>query len=123
MFAFLEKLMSKEKIEGVSAADMSLADLKQLCKENNLDIKGLTTKKDILTVVHAWEEELLKKTDEEIAKRGATSVKKDTGVANVKSVSFHEGKMVLSKTDIIINGVDYTDITVEGGITYRVRSN
>lgn len=115
--------MKNEQIAGVYAADMSLADLKQLCKENNLDIKGKTTKPAILEVVKAWEDTLAQKTDEEIAKRGATATKRVAFMkeeSNVKSVSFHEGKLVLSRTPLDLNGVAYEDIVVDGGITYRV---
>lgn len=111
---------NEEQVVGIYAEDMSVADLKQLCKENNLDIKGKTSKKDILEVVKAWEDTIMKKTDEEIASRGATSVKKNTGVANVKAVEFHEGKLVTGKVNVTHNGVEYTDITVEGGVTHRV---
>ena len=115
--------MSNEKIEGVSAADMSLADLKQLCKENNLDIKGKTSKKDILEVVHAWENSLSEKTDADLKDMGATiTMRKHKGaeISNVKAVSFHEGKLVVSRTPLDLNGVAYEDIVVEGGVTYRV---
>lgn len=111
---------NEEAVVGIYAEDMTVADLKQLCKENNLDIKGKTTKPAILEVVKAWEDTLAQKTDEEIAKRGATSTVKNTGVANVKAVSFHEGKLVLSRTPLDLNGVAYEDIVVDGGITYRV---
>lgn len=116
---------NEEEVVGIYAEDMSVADLKQLCKENNLDIKGKTNKKDILEVVHAWEKTIMEKTNEEITKRGATSVKKNTGVApvylsNVKAVEFHEGKLVTGKVNVTLNGVEYTDITVEGGVTHRV---
>lgn len=115
--------MSKEENAGVFAVDMSLADLKQLCKENNLIIKGLTAKKDILEVVHAWEKTIMDKTDESLKDMGATvTMRKHKGaeVSNVKAVSFHEGKLVVSKTPITLNGVDYEDIVVDGGITHRV---
>jgi len=113
----------EDKVVGIYAEDMSVADLKQLCKENNLDIKGKTNKKDILEVVHAWEKTIMDKTDESLKDMGATvTMRKHKGaeVSNVKAVSFHEGKLVVSKTPITLNGVDYEDIVVDGGITHRV---
>ncbi len=113
---------NEEEVVGIYAEDMSVADLKQLCKENNLDIKGKTSKKDILEVVKAWEETIMKKTDAEVEMRGAT-LRKHKGadqVANVKAVEFHEGKLVTGKVNVTHNGVEYTDITVEGGVTHRV---
>ena len=104
---------NEEQVAGVYAVDMSVADLKQLCKENNLDIKGKTSKKDILEVVHAWEVTVSKEMEKKVKKMGGT-------VTNEKVVEFHEGKLVVSRTPLVLNGVDYEDITVEGGITHRV---
>ena len=42
---------TEEKTVGVAVEDMKLSDLKQLCTENNLDIKGLTTKDKIINVI------------------------------------------------------------------------
>lgn len=118
-------MSNNEEVVGVYAKDMSVADLKQLCKENNLDIKGKTSKKDILEVVYEWEKKVLKETDEKLQKMGDTIIMRkhkgaDTVLAGLKEVSFHEGKKVISKTPVTHNGVEYTDILVEGGITYRV---
>lgn len=116
---------NEEQVAGVYAEDMSVADLKQLCKENNLDIKGKTSKKDILEVVHAWEKTISEKTEANLKEMGGTIVMRkhkgaDQVLANIKEVSFHEGKKVISKTDVTHNGREYTDIVVEGGITHRV---
>ena len=115
---------NEENVVGVYAEDMSVADLKQLCKENNLDIKGKTSKKDILEVVHAWEKTIMEKTEANLKEMGGAIVmRKHKGaeqVANVKAVSFHEGKLVVSRTPVELNGVSYEDIVVDGGVTYRV---
>ena len=114
---------NEEQVAGVYAEDMSVADLKQLCKENNLDIKGKTSKKDILEVVHAWEKTIMEKTESDLKDMGATiTMRKHKGaeISNVKAVSFHEGKLVVSRTPLDLNGVAYEDIVVEGGVTYRV---
>ena len=122
-------MSNKEEVVGVYAEDMTVADLKQLCKENNLDITGLKTKPEILKVVKKWEKSILKKTEQEVTERGATIKENKRGkkvataseeVANVKEVEFHENKKVISKTDVTHNGRDYTDIVVEGGVTHRV---
>ena len=114
---------NEEQVTGVYAEDMSVADLKQLCKENNLDIKGKTNKKDILEVVHAWEKTIMEKTESDLKDMGATiTMRKHKGaeISNVKAVSFHEGKLVVSRAPLDLNGVAYEDIVVEGGVTYRV---
>ncbi len=43
-----------------------------------------------------------------------------TTTAQLVKAEFHEGKKVVSRELCIVNGVKCEDITVEGGITYRV---
>lgn len=119
--------LNNEEIVGVTAEEMTVADLKVLCAENNLDIKGLSKKADILKVVKKWEKKILKENEERLKARGEEIVKNATKkrVITAKEdpieIEFHEGKQVVSKVPVTHNGTDYHDITVEGGITYRVR--
>lgn len=115
---------TEEKTVGVAVEDMKLSDLKQLCTENNLDIKGLTTKDKIINVIKKWEKKLLKKTEIDLQEMGATiTMRKHKGadqvLAKIKE-EFYEGKLVISRTPLDLNGVAYEDIVVKGGITYRV---
>jgi len=119
--------MKKEKeMVGIRADQMTLAQLKKLCKENSLDIEGLKTSIEILAVVSVWEESMLEKTKKEVAKRGATmTTKAASKLSNALSESstslrFHEGKMVTGSKKVTLNGVEYEDVTVEGGLTYRI---
>jgi len=110
--------MKNEEDKGVTASEMSLGELKVLCKENNLDIKGLTTKADILKVVHKWEKKLSKDLDAKLAGfKGAGVLKASL------ELEFHEGKRVVSKSEVEHNGKQYVDIVTEGGVTHRVPKN
>ena len=115
--------MKEEEMVGIRADQMTLAQLKQLCKENSIDIKGLKTSIEILAVVSVWEESMLEETKKEVAKRGATmTTKAAVKVSSESSASlrFHQGKMVIGSERVTLNGVEYEDVTVEGGITYRI---
>jgi len=100
----------KEIVKGLLSDDMTLAQLKQVCKLNNLDIKGLETKLEILKVVKKAERVAFKKMTEGTTLR---RVEVDT-----EELGFCEGKRIISRKDVTRNGRGYTDITVEGGITY-----
>lgn len=118
-------MSNNEEVVGIYAEDMTVAELKELCAQNNLDISGLKTKPEILKVVKKWEKKVLKETNDKLdsikedVKKNKNS-SKSAVVEEIVEVEFHEGKKVVSKTDVTHNGREYTDIVVEGGITHRV---
>lgn len=46
----------------------------------------------------------------------------DQKVSEEWALGFHEGKKILSIVPVELNGKNYNDITVEGGVTYRVNA-
>jgi hypothetical protein len=120
---FFKNLMpktTKPEDAGVSASDMKLADLKSLAVSMKLFTEEKVSsmkRKDILSAVHAEEERILGDESRPGLKRvvGATpAVSADLGV--------HEGKKVLKRTPVVLNGLNYVDILVESGETYRERA-
>lgn len=117
MFNFISKFMKKDEEKGITASEMTLPELKTLCAENGLDIKGLTTKADILKVVAKWEKKLSKELDEKL---GKVTLRRHSKPQEAVELEFHEGKQVISKCEVEHNGKAYIDITTEGGVTHRV---
>ena len=112
---------------GKTLEQMTLPELKEVCKVNELVVGEAKTKKDFIAVINAWEATLLVENanalEEKVGKTlnmGATLKKGGAGLTNVKAVEFHEGRLVVSKTPVSLNGKDYTDILVDNGSTYRV---
>ena len=117
--AIKKALGVKEEHGGLTASELTLVELKELCKQNNLDIKGLSTKSEILKVVRKWEKKMLKDMEEQVKARGATLGKNPVtplGKEIEVALKLHEGQRVVST----VHRGNYTDITVEKGITYRV---
>lgn len=113
--------MNKKQFDGeigISSSDMTIGELKTLCKDLKLNTKGLTSKADFLKVVQEWEKtqlEASEKQDEEISESPLQKEKEE------KTLEFHEGRLVVSKAKKSINNVDYIEITTDNGLTYLVR--
>lgn len=125
LFNFIKNMFTKE--EGVSATDMKLKDLRELAVSLKLftaEEVASMKRKDILLAVHNKEEEMLNDSNRPGFKRvvkeeGAqVSAQEDTQVADT-----HEGKKVVTRTPIELNGKKYIDILVESGETYREAVN
>jgi len=92
---------------GKDSKDLTISELQEICNRFSLNIEGMTTKKEVLKVVQAWE----KKTDAELADS------KEAG----DEADLHDGKKIISKTPKTVNGVEYNEILVEGGVTFLVK--
>lgn len=106
---FLKNIMpNKEK--GVSASEMKLPELRELAvylKVFTVEEAAGMKRKELLLAVNKKEEEILNDPSRPGLKRVAGG--EDT----------FNGKKVLSRTPVEVNGKNYEDIVVEGGVTYR----
>lgn len=72
-----------------------------------------------LTAEEALEKGYDVETDTEVASKEASSASVNAPVLDDES-EYHEGKKIVSKQAKEVNGKEYTEITVEGGITFLV---
>lgn len=107
--------MKNTKIEGVSAKDMSLKDLRELAISVGINFEPTTSKKELLAEVTKWEDKAVADADKKVA--GVTPTPKTT--LNAPELGEYQGKKVLTRTPITVNGKEYIDILVASGETYR----
>lgn len=105
---------------GISAEEMSVKDLRILAVSLNLFTEeevASKKKKELLEAVKAKEIEMLENKEREGLKRMPSESIKPS--ADIDAPDTHEGKKVISRTEIELNGKRYMDILVESGETYR----
>jgi len=96
-----------------SAEDLSKKDRFALAVKLNLGTPEDLVKlgaKELLAVIIAWEKTQLEKS--EGASEGAS--------AEPWAMGYHNGKKIMSRVPVELNGKNYEDILVEGGETFRV---
>jgi len=104
--------MKKQK--GILAKDMSLADLRDLVvslKLSTVKEAGKLKSKELLSIIGVFEAE-------HKAKKIASVVKASKEAVNVEEVDMFEGKKVISRTNVEINGKSYENVLVESGEIY-----
>ena len=97
---------------------MNLKELQDLVVSLKLlKTKELQGKKkaDLLKIVQDWEEVQLEKTE----KKSVKSIGSATMPPVAEEIGLHNGKKVVSRTPIELNGKKYIDILVETGETFR----
>lgn len=121
--------MSEPKEEGKSASEMNLKELKQLAvslKLGTVEEVSDKSEKELLLEITNWEEKALadQKAKEEGEKDNETTgAPLDSDRVNPSSTvsdgGMFNGKKVVSRKSITVNGKEYVDILVEDGVTYR----
>lgn len=123
----VKKFMPKKQTEdkGVSAEDMKLPELKVLAVSLQLfteeEVKTMK-KPALLEAIHAKEDEMVNDVNRKGLKRAPVADEYEEEaqpIDPVDTLGTHEGKKVIRKTNIELNGKQYVDILVETGETYR----
>jgi len=103
---------------GKESKDLTINELQEVCTKLSLNIEGMTTKKEVLKVVQAWE----KKAAAELAdSKEALGVDSEPASTDLNEADLHDGKIIISKTPKTVNGVEYNEILVEGGVTFLAK--
>jgi len=97
--------------------DLTIGELQEICNHLSLNKEGMTTKEEVLKVVQAWEKDLTN-TKEDLDALQAWE--KELTNAGDES-DLHDGKKIISKTPKTVNGVEYNEILVEGGVTFLAK--
>lgn len=101
------KIEPKKKIEPKTPSKMTKAELIEVAAGLKIGTQAELAKLSVTALrakIKAYEEE-------------ATGT-----VPSADSVvgAFHEGKKIIKKTSIVLNGKEYWEIMVDGGVTYKV---
>jgi hypothetical protein len=116
MFNLFKKFMSKQEIVGKPASKMNLVELRELATSLKLasaeEVSKLK-KPELLKIVSDWEEKALASKEESkpLKTIGSATIPANLGTFN--------GKKVVSRTPLELNGKKYIDILVETGETFR----
>jgi hypothetical protein len=117
--------MNKVKISkqlNKSKEEMSVSELRILAEKLGLVTKAKAKsmkKPELLQFMQIFEDSVGAEEvkEEEVVVDDASEV---VGVVENWPMGMHEGKKIVSSIPVELNGKNYKDITVEGGITYRV---
>lgn len=112
-------MKTNKKEESKTVSEMTVIELKELVVslgiKTEAEVKSLK-KDELKKVITKWEKKSLKELE---AKEKAFNDAIDEATPGIE-VETHEGKKVISRTEVEINSKKYEDILVETGETFRI---